>query len=86
VRSPPEGRRPLGRGRSPSVRNAQSVNRGKVTEEDFHAVDGWPYAGCGVRQCIGCGAPEPRRSLRVREANGVVGWLPVPEAVVRGGR
>jgi hypothetical protein len=80
-------RRPEGRpARTLAKASERSVLRRSSTEEDFHTVDGWPYAGRVVRRCIGCGAPEPHQQLRVREADGAIGWRSVPDAVRRGGR
>ena len=64
------------------------LTRRSVTEEDFHSVDGWPYAGRrGRRSCVGCGELEPRRRLWVRHPDdGRTEWLPVPDALARGGR
>jgi hypothetical protein len=60
-------------------------SRYRVDEDDF-CSDGWPFAGRPIRRCIGCGRPEPRRQLRVRDVDGTTGWLPVIEAIRRGGR
>jgi hypothetical protein len=58
-----------------------------ATEEDFHSADGWPFAGArGLRHCIRCGSPEPHRQLRVREADGAIGWRSVRDALRRAGR
>jgi hypothetical protein len=77
--------RPPAGGPTPRLRNRTSLHRRSVTEEEFCPIDGWPFAGKSVRSCIAFGHPEPRRHLRVREADGRIGWLPVPDAV-EGGR
>jgi hypothetical protein len=65
--------------------NAPKMLHRSADEHDFCSC-GWPFAGRPRRYCIGCGEPEPRRQLRVREIDGTVAWLPVPDALKRGGR
>jgi hypothetical protein len=79
MREGPPGRAPRAR-----VRNSRSLPRRAMTAEDFHGRCGWPFSSSG--RCIGCGSQEPRRSLRIREADGEIRWVPVHEAVARGGR
>jgi hypothetical protein len=69
------------------VPRAPSRRWGKQTT----TVDESRFCGCGLpflriqRSCVE-GHPEPRRRLRVLEVDGHVRWLPVVEAVRRGGR
>jgi ribosomal protein L37E len=85
MKAPPKRRGPLGGGPSPRTGEA-SLHRRSVTEEDFCRCCGHPLVGLSIRSCIACGRPEPHRQLRVREADGRIGWLPVPDAVAKGGR
>jgi hypothetical protein len=81
----PQRERPPAGGPTPRLRNEGSLHRRSIAEEAFCSC-GWPFVGKGVRVCVGFGHPEPRRHLRVREADGRIGWLPVPDAVAKGGR
>jgi hypothetical protein len=69
------------------------VSRGPSRRWGKHTttVDESRFCGCGLpflriqRSCVD-GHPEPRRQLRVLEVDGYMRWLPVVEAVRRGGR
>jgi hypothetical protein len=84
MKAPPKRRGPLGGGPSPRTRRGR-LHRRSVAEEAFCSC-GWPFVGKGVRVCVAFGHPEPRRHLRIRDADGRMGWLPVPDAVAKGGR
>ena len=73
--------------RGPPVSRRQSRRWAKyptLVDESRFCFCGLPFLR-SQRSCVD-GHPEPCRQLRVLEADGYMRWLPVVEAVRRGGR
>lgn len=71
---------------SAATLRGRTDNRRRRSDETCFCRCGWPFAGRGLKWCIGCGQPERRRMLLVRDLAGQEVWLPVPHALARGGR
>jgi hypothetical protein len=72
-------------------RGPVSRDRSRRWGEHTTTVDESRFCGCGlpflrIQQSCVDGHPVPRRQLRVREVDGQMRWVPVVEAVRRGGR